>query len=169
MSTVRMGSGYFYCVLTDCEAGFDVEANFVQHLRTEHDIDKNIHRWVNIAKRRAGIDKKPVLEITLDDDDDEKEEEERANNILDGDDRDKSAEQKIDLAVISENVSRDIFANCRQLLEDPERQKMDDNYKVNEALTSEENIRNFLEKRWLAGGWHPPLAQHRNAGRCPLG
>ena len=147
-----MVSGYIYCVLTDCEAGFDVETNFVEHLRHEHDIDKNIHRWVNIAKRRAGVDKKPVLEITLDDDDDDDDDEEkkervmteRANNILDGDDRDKSAEQKIDLAVISQNVSRNIFANCRLLLEDPPREKMDDNYKVEEALTSEENISDFF-------------------------
>ena len=32
------------------------------------DIDKNIDRWVNIAKRKAGIHKKTVLEITLEDD-----------------------------------------------------------------------------------------------------
>ena len=137
------------CVLNDCQACFEVEANFVEHLGTEHDIYKNLQRWVNFAKKRAGVPTKTVLEITLD------EEEEiqldnnvmttQAGNILD-DDRDKSKRHKVDFAVISKNVSRNIFANCRQLLEDPERQKMDDNYKVNKALISEENISDFFEK-----------------------
>ena len=147
-----MVAGNISCVLTDCEAGFDVEANFVEHLRNKHDIDKNIYRWVNIAKKRAGVDKKPVLEITLDDDDDDEVQiadnvrTEQANNIIDAADRDKSRGQKINFAVISQNVSRNIFANCRQLLEDPQRQKMDENSKINEVLTSEENIMDFFER-----------------------
>ena len=147
-----MISGKISCVLTDCKAGFDIEANFVKHLRNEHDIDKNIHRWVNIAKKKAGVFSEPVLEITLDDDDEEEEEKKKVqianNNVqVDGDgDRNKPGGQKIDFAVISENVSRNIFANCRQLLDDPQGQKMADNYKVDKALTSEEYISDFFEK-----------------------
>ena len=46
-----MVSGNISCVLTACEADFE------EHLLNEHDIDKNknIYRWVNIAK-------KPVLD-----------------------------------------------------------------------------------------------------------
>ena len=147
--------GKVSCVLTDCEAGFDVEANFIEHLRKEHDIDKNIHLWVDFAKKRAGVDKKPVQEITLDDDDEEEEEAQidntvmkmQANTVLDADGgRTKSVEKKFDFAVISKNVSRNIFANCRQLLENPPRNKMDDTYKVVEGLTSEESISDFFEK-----------------------
>ena len=113
-----MVSGKISCLLTDCHAGFDVEENFVEHLRKEHDIDKNIHSWVDIAKRRAGIHKKPVLEITLDDDEEEEEFQindtvmkKQANIVLNGDGSlEKSAERNF--AVISENVSRNIFRKC---------------------------------------------------------
>ena len=141
-----MISGKISCVLTDCKAGFDVEANFVEHLRNEHDIDKNIHCWVKFAKRKAGVYREPVLEITLDDDD--VEEVQTDNDVkLEGDgEKDKFGGQKIDFPVISKNVSRNIFANCRQLLDDPQGQKMADNYKVDKALTSEEYISDFFEK-----------------------
>ena len=141
-----MKSGKIFCVLTDCESGFDVEANFVDHLRNEHDIDKNIHCWVKFAKRKAGVYREPVLEITLDDDGVE---EVQTDNDVKGEgdgEKDKFGGQKIDFPVISKNVSRNIFANCRQLLEDPHGQKLQENYKADKALTSEESIGEFFSK-----------------------
>ena len=61
---------------TYCIRFFQVEQNYVDHLKNDHGIQKNIDSCLNIAKKKAGlpltVKQEVIEEIVIDDDTDEK-------------------------------------------------------------------------------------------------